>query len=294
MLEDKSISRLHFQRTGIIRPEWADAGRNGHIRPVLSGFCRGRKQRYPSREMRPMRTVVALLACTVVVRGAAGVDAGPWEFHSSVWMSLHQTLIADAMRTAPRTLPELSAEERAVWNNSVNAYRTAGGRGDMTFARPMLLTTDGLTQVADEAVDPLLDVPLKDALMAAAPVYRRHWWAADDQANRFFINYASAMMRDTGDALVRAHEAVYRANWPDRVRAYIAPSGGPFGAYTVLGRSGGVITTMSSRDAGYSGLRVVEMLLHESSHAIVNPNNGAVAAAIAAAAKKHGVEVPRD
>jgi hypothetical protein len=244
--------------------------------------------------MRRRSTVAGLLVCAAVARGAAAVDVAPWEFHSSLWMSLHQTLIADAIRTAPRALPELSADERAAWNDAVSAYRTAGGRGDMTFARPMLITTDGLTQVADDAVDPLLDVPLKDALIAAAPIYRRHWWPADDQANRFFINYASAMMRDTGDALVRAHETVYRAKWPDRVRVYIAPSGGPFGAYTINGRSGGVITTMSSRDAGYSGLRVVEMLLHESSHAIVNPNNGPVAAAIAAAAKKHGVEVPRD
>jgi hypothetical protein len=125
-------------------------------------------------------------------------------------------------------------------------------------------------------------------------MYRSHWWTADDQANRFFIGYAAAMMRDTGGALVRAHEAVYRAKWPERIRVYITPAGGPFGAYTVVGRSGGVITTMSSRDPGYTGLRVVEMLLHESSHAIVNPNNGPVATAIAAAAGKHGVEVPRD
>ena len=104
-------------------------------------------------------------------------------------------------------------------------------------------------------------MPLKDALIAAAPIYRRHWWTADDQAIRFFIGYDSAMMRDAGTALVHAHEAVYRATWPERHGLYIAPSGGPFGAYTIAGRSGGVITTMSSRHAGYSGLRVVEMLL---------------------------------
>jgi hypothetical protein len=235
-----------------------------------------------------------VLACAAAANAAEVVNVPPWELHNSFWMSLHQTLIADAMRSTPRPLPDLTGDEQTAWNQAVGAYRTAGGRGDMTFARPMLITTDGLTQVADEAVDPLLDVPLRDALMAAAPIYRRRWWTADAQANGFFIGYAAAMMRDAGAALVRAHEAVYRAKWPDRVRVYIAPSGGPFGAYTVVGRSGGVITTMSSRDAGYSGLRVIEMLLHESSHAIVNPTNGPVAAAIAASAKKHGVEAPRD
>src|SRR4029450_8411692 len=79
------------------------------------------------------------------------VQAGPWELHSSFWMSLHQTLIADAMSSPPRSRPELSAEELAAWTDAVSAYRTAGGRGDMTFATPMVITTDGLTQVADEA-----------------------------------------------------------------------------------------------------------------------------------------------
>ena len=100
------------------------------------------------------------------------------------------------------------------------------------------------------------------------------------------------MLRDAGGELIRQHEKVYRAAWPVRVRAYVTPSAGPFGAYTIMGRSGGVITTMSCRDDGYQGLRALEMLLHESSHAVVGPNNGTVAGAIAEGAKAHGVAVP--
>src|SRR6185437_10436171 len=54
------------------------------------------------------------------------------------------------------------------------------------------------------------------------------------------------------------------------------------------------VTTMSCRDASYQGFRALEILLHESSHAVVNPNNGTVAAAISAASKKRSVAVPRD
>ncbi|MGH9382921.1 MAG: hypothetical protein ACRD2N_01305 [Vicinamibacterales bacterium] len=238
--------------------------------------------------------VLILLGHAVAANAAEVLQVRPWELHSSFWMSLHQTLIADAMRSTPRDLPALSAEEQAVWTEAVGAYRTAGGRGDMTFATPMIITTDALTQVADDATEPLIDAPLKDALLRAAPAYRRHWWTADDQANRFFIGYAAAMLRDAGEPLVREHEAAYRTAWPQRIRAYITPHGGPFGAYTMTGLAGGVITTMSSRDPGYQGLRALEMLLHESSHAIVGPNNGTVASAIVAAAKKAGVAVPRD
>ena len=239
-------------------------------------------------------TLLVLLGYSVVANAAEVVRVQPWELHSSFWMSLHQTLIADAMRPTPRPLTGLSPEELAAWNGAVDAYRKAGGRGDMTFAKPMIITNDALTQVADDATEPLLDAPLKDSLTLAAPVYRRHWWAADDQANRFFIGYAAAMLREAGAGLVRAHEAVYRTPWPERVRVYVSPAAGPLGAYTMTGLAGGVITTMSSRDSGYQGLRALEMMLHESSHAVVGPNNGTVAAAIAAAAKRHGGEVPRD
>jgi hypothetical protein len=235
-----------------------------------------------------------VLCYAVAANAAEVVSVRPWELHSSFWVSLHQTLIEDAMRSTPRATTALSPEEQVVWSDAVNAYRTAGGRGDMTFARPMLITSDALTQVADDATEPIIDSPLKDALLKAAPVYRKHWWTADDQANRFFIGYATGMLREAGDRLVHEHETVYRAKWPARIRVYVTPFAGPFGAYTMNGLAGGVITTMSHRDEGYQGLHALEMLLHESSHAIVNPNNGTVASAIAAAAKRSGVGIPRD
>jgi len=238
--------------------------------------------------------LLALLGHAAAARAGEVVQAGPWELHSSFWMSLHQTLIADAMSTPPQPRPELSGEELAAWNAAVTAYRTAGGRGDMTFATPMVITTDGLTQVADDAIDPIIDAPLKDALMQAAPVYRRHWWTDDDRASRFFISYAASLLRDAGESLVKAHETVYRTPWPQRVRAYVTPAAGPFGAYTMNGKSGGVITTMSCRDAGYQGFRALEMLLHESSHAVVTPSRGTVGVAITAAAKQRGIDAPRD
>jgi hypothetical protein len=245
-----------------------------------------------------MRTLIlALLATyTLTASGAEVVRVAPWELHSSFWMSLHQTLIADAMRSTPRDLGSWTAEEQKVWNAAVAAYRLAG-RGhedDLTFATPMVITNDGLTQVADDAVDPSIDAPLAQTLKDAAAVYRAHGWADDDRANRFFIAYAAAMLHDAGAELIRQHEAVYRTSWPKHILVYVSPQAGPFGAYTMSGQAGGVITTMSCRDAGYQGLRALEMLLHESSHAIVSPFRGTIGSAIAASSKRLGVPVPRD
>jgi hypothetical protein len=236
-----------------------------------------------------------VVAWSVVASASEVVRVAPWEFHSSFWMSLHQSLLADAMRLGARDISTLNGDEKTAWESSVAAYRTAAQReGDVTFAQPMVITNDALSQVTDDAIELVTDPPLADALRRAAPVYRKHWWAADDEANRFFIAYASALAREAGGELVAQHETVYRTAWPKQVRVYVTPYAGPYGAYTMKGLAGGVITTMSSRDAGYQGFRALEMLLHESSHAIVGPHNGLVARAIADAVKKHDAAPQRD
>src|SRR5215831_5026639 len=70
-----------------------------------------------------------LLARAPGVSAAEVVRVAPWELHNSFWMSLHQTLIADAMRSTPRDLTGLSAEDQKAWKEVVEAYRTAGGHG---------------------------------------------------------------------------------------------------------------------------------------------------------------------
>jgi len=241
-----------------------------------------------------MRRLAMLLVFAFLPHAHAAevVRVAPWEFHNSFWMSLHQTLMDDASRSTPRDLAALSPEEQKAWTEAVAAYRAAANGADMTFAKPMAITNDAITQIADDAMEPAIDAPLADALKRAAPVYRAKWWADDEKANRFFITYAAAMLRDAGEELMHAHEVVYLTPWPARVLAYVAPHAGPFGAYTMTGRAGGVITTMSSRDPGYQGLRALEMILHESSHAVVSPGTGTVGAAIAAAAKERGIEAP--
>ena len=240
-------------------------------------------------------SVASLMALLALGTGDASevVEVEAWQLHNSFWMSLHQTLIAHASDMEVAPMEGLSSEEAAAWAEAVAAYREAGGEGSMTFARPMQITTDALSQVADDAVRPDSDAPLAEALVKAAPAYRAHAWPADEAAARFFIAYAASMLEEVGAGLVQRHVAVYGTPWPERVRVYVTPYAGTYGAYTIVGRAGGVITTMSCRDAGYQGVRVLEMIPHEASHAIVSPNDGTVAEAIVAAAERHGVAPPR-
>jgi len=241
---------------------------------------------------RTLETLLFLIAFqTAPAGGSEVVKAGRWELHSSFWMNLHQTLMHDASTRAPRDLDALSEEERATWMNVVAAYREAAGEGSITFSDPTMELQDVLTQVSDGAVDPMLRSPLASAILEAAPIYRAWWWSADDRANRFFIGYVAAMLRDAGEDLIREHERVYGGDYPDRIRVDAAAYGGAYGAYSHPLKHGLVIT-ISSRDTGNHGLTALEIVLHESSHSIVFPRYGRTARAIAKASAERGIDPP--
>jgi hypothetical protein len=242
-----------------------------------------------------LATFVQLAAVSTPAAAAEVVSVSRWEFHSSFWMSLHQTLMHEGSEEMGRDAAALSAEERGAWDRAVAAYRQAAPESrNLTFEKPMFELQDQLRQVADDANQAPVTGPLAEALSTAAPVYRQHWWPADDAANRFFIGYAVAMLRDAGEELALAHERIYGAELPARIRVDIAPYGGRFGAYTLRMLDGKFVTTMSSREVGYQGMAVLEMIPHEISHAIVTPRFGTVARAIASAATKRGIEPPPD
>lgn len=230
----------------------------------------------------------------VTASGAEVVRAGRWHLHSSFWMNLHQTLMHDASTRSPRDLTPLTAEQRAIWSAAVDVYRENAGPGSITFSRSMMGLQDRITQIADDAVILTVDGPVGDAMRSVAPLYRAHWWSADDRANRFSMGYAAAMLRDAGEELAVGHEAVYRERLPASIRVDFAPFAGTFGAYTHTLQHGGVTVTISSRDTGYQGLAVLEAVLHESSHAIVFPREGTLSEAIARASKARGIDPPRD
>lgn len=231
--------------------------------------------------------VLCLLLLATAAAGSEVTRAGRWELHSSFWMNLHHTLMHDASARTPRDLGGLSPQERESWLAAVGAYRD-------TARVPKLELQDALTQIADDAVRVTIAAPLAEALRSAAPVYRNHWWPAHDRANRFHLGYATALLRDAGEELVRGHETAYGEPFPATIRVDFSAYAGPFGAFSIYTDHGVPVATISSLDEGNQGLRVLETVVHESSHSIVSPSSGRVARAIAAAASKAGIKPPPD
>ncbi|HET7711627.1 MAG TPA: hypothetical protein VFL80_06830 [Thermoanaerobaculia bacterium] len=244
-----------------------------------------------------MRRRISLLLMLLLPLPAAAAEvirAGRWEFHNSFWMGLHQTLMHDASARKPRDLSTLTPAQLATWNAAVATYKANAGQGSITFAEPMMAVQNALTQAADDAVSVPVAGALGDALRQAAPAYRAHWWPADHAANRFFIGYTSAMVRDAGEELAAAHEAVYGERLPKTIRVDITPFAIPFGAYTHTLADGGLTVTISSREQGNHGLTGLETVLHESSHGLVGPRWGSLGTAIQKISKARGIAPPRD
>ena len=230
-------------------------------------------------------TVVAILA-------ALPVAAQRWELQSNFWVSLHQTML-DAAQNGKALEATMTMDERSAWNNAVHEYRIRFYERSPIFDDELVKINDALSFAGELPPEGFAEVVTK-ALLSAAPVYRKHRWANDERTNQFWKSVAEGMLRDTGEELVREHERIYGAQFPNRIRVDVSPTAGHFGAYTTLSSSGFVHVTISSRDPNYQGYAALEMLLHEASHAIVGPNTGAIGSEIQNVARNNGMLAPRE
>ncbi len=229
-----------------------------------------------------------LFAAALVLAATTASAAERWELQSNFWVNLHQTLLAASQHDAD--LP-LTDAERGSWTASVTAYRLRFG-DRLPFADDDLTRINDTLSNAGEGVPDSVGPELAAVLNAAAPLYRRKMWPADDRANRFWISAARGLLAETSGDLAAEHSRVYGTPFPARVRVDVTPFAGEFGAYTTAS-NGFVHTTVSSRDPGYQGFAALEMLFHEASHAIAGATNGAIGPDIQSNAQKAGVLAPR-
>ncbi len=193
---------------------------------------------------------------------AALLLASRFELQSNFWVNLHQRLQNDSAGTTA----SLNGDE---WKQAVDAYRARFGRRSPFLDPELVAINDVLSNTRDEDEPRGLPDPVREILLRIAPFYRRAQWAADDRANRFWIASVEGMLHDTEADLIREHERVYGTTWPARIRVDVSPFAGPFGAYTT-GDAKLTHTTVSSRDPGYRGFAALEMLMHESSHGVID------------------------
>jgi hypothetical protein len=238
-----------------------------------------------------------------------------FEMHSGFWVNLHHFLYLQARllksnssstetgrgAAQPDELPapliDFPEADIHSWQDAIAFYSKDLARRDLLLNGDMEIINNQLSAMEtcpdlEGKSTPLcksgLRQDLVEALERAAPVYRAHWWAQQDRANREWITQVAPMIQKMGVELSSQLADVYQRPWPlERLRVDVVWYGGPFGAYTSLDP---IHVTISSHDPRNRGVYGFEVLFHESSHALA----GAVTAAIAREFRARDKPIPRD
>jgi hypothetical protein len=239
-----------------------------------------------------------------------------FELHSGFWLNLHHTLYQEArqqrgappvsssakparptLQIAPGAKTPLTAAEQRAWDDAVSYYAANYADKDLLFSTEMILlknqlgdfeTCDELSGARKKTCDAGLPPKLTHVLEAAAPVYRAHYWPADDRANRAWIKRVAPLVREQGVGLSHRLADIYQTRWPtEKIRVDVARFANWAGAYTTLDP---LRVTISSTDPRNQDEAALEVLFHEASHGIAEP----VEEAIARECRQREKPIPRD
>jgi hypothetical protein len=266
----------------------------------------------------------AIILCppSLLARPQADSIYGPlpvFELHSGFWLNLHHTLYQQArqqrgaapgsgtakagksakptLQTAPAAKTPLTAAEQRAWDEAVSYYAANYADKDLLFSTELILlknqlgdfeTCDELSGAKKKTCDAGLPVKLTRTLEAAAPVYRAHYWAADDRANRAWIMRVAPLVTEQGVGISHRLADIYQTRWPtEKIRVDVARFANSAGAYTTLDP---LRVTISSTDPRNQDAAALEVLFHEASHGIAQP----VEQAIVRECRQREKPIPRD
>ena len=269
---------------------------------------------------------LALLLCVFVpalapVACAQEVQSGfsplpVFEFHSGFWINLHhflyyQARARDAAKNGPASTTRtdgpalkrganplaLSPAEQKTWDDALTFYSGEYSHKDMQVNLDLILLKnqigefedcDELTGKKKRACDAGLPGKIGPLLESVAPIYRAHWWADHDRANRRWVARVAPLVREQGVGLSERLADVYQTKWPkDKIRVDVVALANGSGGYTTLDP---LRVTIASTDPRNQGTAALEILFHEASHGIAEP----VEEAISRECKQRDKAIPRD
>jgi len=262
--------------------------------------------------------LVVMVAATCAPCHAQQVESiyGPlpvFEFHSGFWVNLHHFLYHEARArlaakdptTAKISTPvlkpsaanTLSPAELKTWNDAVSYYMANYAGKDLLINIDLILLKnqiedfedcDELTGRKKPSCDAGLPGKIGPILDAVAPIYRAHWWADQDRANRRWVARVAPLVREQGVGLSERLADIYQTRWPkEKIRVDVCAFANSVGAYTSLDP---LRVTIASTDPRNQGPEALEVLFHEASHGIAAP----VEAAISRECKQREKPIPRD
>lgn len=240
-----------------------------------------------------------------------------FEFHSGFWVNLHHFLyheararlaakdshdaspktMAPSLKQTPGSAVSLTPSEQKTWNDAVSYYVNNFASKDLLINIDLVLLKnqiedfedcDELTGRKKTRCDAGLPGGTGPILDAVAPIYRAHWWADQDRANRRWVIRVAPLVREQGVGLSERLADIYQTHWPkERIRVDVCAYANSAGAYTTLDP---LRVTIASTDPRNQGPESLEVLFHEASHGIAAP----VEAAISRECKQRDKPIPRN
>jgi hypothetical protein len=205
----------------------------------------------------------------------------PFALHSAFWPNLHHLLWAEAWARRPPSdenaagiLPEplkaeLTADERRAWDAAVSYYDE-----EIADLHPLFEMRSIRKAMIGAGADPPatgLEPAHRQALIDAAPVYRKYWWPAHDAANRAWLPDAMSKVASLTPAVPDRLARLYGAPWfTSGIRVDIVRVANREGAFASIDPAPAHIIISSSAPA-IQGWMAAEILFHESSHALALP-----------------------
>lgn len=241
--------------------------------------------------------IVAFLA--MPARSEANTDyvaaTAHFEFHSNFWLNLHHYLFNVARDHDAEALPGhlsasgLSAEDVAVVASAAAFYRdnlidkSLLFNRDLTAMKRVFIRTQ-----ADEEVVLEEYRDLEAHVRRVRPIYARHFWPGHRRANQQVLDENLPLAVRLEKAVFARIAELSQNQWPDhKVRVDITYVANWAGAYTTVNPIVHAVIRSSRWESPYDW---IEILFHEPTHAMIAPDEGAVAEAIERVSGRLGVK----
>jgi hypothetical protein len=226
-----------------------------------------------------------------------------FEFHSGFWVNLHHFLYHEArarqlakdqretsskpsgpvLRQTPGSTVSLSATEQKIWDDAIAYYLDNYTMKDIQINIDLILLKDQLGDFEDcneltgkkrQACDAGLPGKEGAVLESVAGIYRAHWWADHNRANRRWVIGVAPLVREQGVGLSERLAEIYQSKWPkEKIRVEVCAYANSAGAYTTLDP---LHVTISSTDPRNQGPEALGVLFYESSHGLALPVQNAI------------------
>lgn len=216
-----------------------------------------------------------------------------YEFASNPWLNLYNFLVKSAKHARgieddglgargyvsedTAAIRPLTITEQHDWDSAVEFFARAVAPDRMGIDSLVQSVNDVLSRAspAGNLEGTSLHPEIRRVLQSVMPLYRSAWWAAHDRRNRAWISATRSALMQRERCLVQRAENVFRAPWPAtpvHVDATVYASW--FGAYS---SHPPVRITVSANARGSQERYGVEVLLHETGHAMLAPLDSALA-----------------